>query len=91
MREHCHEYGFILRYPKKQSLIFGFAYEPWHLRYVGKEVEVKLYKAIDGVKNLQGVLESFDAESGAVVVTVDGKTYELTLADIAKANLAVVF
>ena len=62
-----------------------------YARYVGREVEVKLYKAIDGVKNLQGVLESFDAESGAVVVTVDGKTYELTLADIAKANLAVVF
>ena len=35
MREHCHEYGFILRYPQKQSQIFGFAYEPWHLRYVG--------------------------------------------------------
>ncbi len=62
-----------------------------YARYVGREVEVKLYKAIDGVKNLQGILESFDAESGAVVVTVDGKTYELTLADIAKANLAVVF
>ena len=62
-----------------------------YARYVGQEVEVKLYKAIDGVKNLQGVLESFDAESGAVTVTVDGKTYELTLADIAKANLAVVF
>jgi len=62
-----------------------------YARYVGEEVEVKLYKAIDGVKNLQGVLESFDGESGAVVVTVDGKTYELTLADIAKANLAVVF
>ena len=62
-----------------------------YARYVGEEVEVKLYKAIDGVKNLQGVLESFDAESGAVIVTVDGKTYELTLADIAKANLAVVF
>ena len=38
MREHCHEYGFILRYPERQSHIFGFAYEPWHLRYVGKEV-----------------------------------------------------
>ena len=38
MREHCHEYGFVLRYPKKQSEIFGFAYEPWHLRFVGKEV-----------------------------------------------------
>ena len=71
-----------------------------YARYGGKEVEVKLYKAIDGVKNLQGVLESFDAESGAVTVRCpeqgknadpEGKTYELALADIAKANLAVVF
>ena len=60
-------------------------------RYVGEEVEIRLYKAMDGVKNLQGVLESFDKESGAVTVTVDGKTYALTLADIAKAKLAVVF
>lgn len=60
-------------------------------RYVGEEVEIRLYKAMDGVKNLQGVLESFDKESGAVTVTVDGKTYELTLADIAKAKLAVIF
>ena len=43
MREHCHEYGFILRYPEKQSHIFGFAYEPWHLRYVGKEVAKRIH------------------------------------------------
>ncbi len=43
MREHCHEYGFILRYPKKQSQIFGFAYEPWHLRYVGKDVARRIH------------------------------------------------
>ncbi len=43
MREHCHEYGFILRYPMKQSLIFGFAYEPWHLRYVGREVAKRVH------------------------------------------------
>ena len=43
MREHCHEYGFILRYPKKQSQIFGFTYEPWHLRYVGKEVAKRIH------------------------------------------------
>ena len=42
MREHCHEYGFILRYPKKQSQIFGFAYEPWHLRYVGIETAKRI-------------------------------------------------
>lgn len=43
MREHCHEYGFILRYPERQSHIFGFAYEPWHLRYVGMEVAKRVH------------------------------------------------
>ena len=43
MHEHCHEYGFILRYPKRQSRIFGFAYEPWHLRYVGTEVARRIH------------------------------------------------
>jgi len=43
MREHCHEFGFILRYPEKQSLVFGFAYEPWHLRYVGVEVATRIH------------------------------------------------
>lgn len=35
--EHAHEYGFILRYPADKVDITGFAYEPWHFRYVGKE------------------------------------------------------
>ena len=34
---HCHEYGFILRYPSDKSDITGIAYEPWHYRYVGAE------------------------------------------------------
>lgn len=34
---HCHEYGFIIRYPKGKSDITGYCYEPWHLRYVGVE------------------------------------------------------
>ena len=33
--EHCHEYGFIIRYPDGKSHITGYHYEPWHLRYVG--------------------------------------------------------
>lgn len=28
-------YGFIVRYPQGQTSITGYAYEPWHLRYVG--------------------------------------------------------
>ena len=35
--EHAHEYGFILRYPADKADITGFAHEPWHFRYVGKE------------------------------------------------------
>lgn len=29
------EFGFILRYPEGKEKITGYAYEPWHLRYVG--------------------------------------------------------
>ena len=36
--EHCTDYGFILRYPKSKESITEIAYEPWHYRYVGKEV-----------------------------------------------------
>ena len=35
--ENCHEYGFIIRYPKDKMDITGYVYEPWHLRYVGLE------------------------------------------------------
>lgn len=37
LAQHCHEYGFIIRYPKGKTDITGYIYEPWHIRYVGKE------------------------------------------------------
>lgn len=37
LKEHCAEYGFILRYPKGKENITGIVYEPWHFRYVGVE------------------------------------------------------
>ena len=43
MRENCHRYGFILRYPEKQSHIMGYSYEPWHLRYVGIETATRVH------------------------------------------------
>lgn len=44
MKEHAHEYGFILRYPKGKEDITGYMYEPWHYRYVGKEIATLLYQ-----------------------------------------------
>ncbi len=35
--DHCHEFGFVIRYPEDKVDITGIAYEPWHLRYVGLE------------------------------------------------------
>ena len=34
---HAWEYGFIIRYPSDKEALTGIAYEPWHLRYVGKD------------------------------------------------------
>ena len=43
MREHCWEYGFILRYQEDWEDVTGYKYEPWHVRYVGKELAAKIY------------------------------------------------
>lgn len=34
----AYKYGFILRYPSDKANITGIVYEPWHYRYVGKDV-----------------------------------------------------
>lgn len=36
---HAAEYGFILRYPKGKEGVTGYAFEPWHFRYVGNCAE----------------------------------------------------
>lgn len=40
--ENCYKYGFIIRYEKDTESITGYAYEPWHIRYVGKEAAAKI-------------------------------------------------
>ena len=42
---HAHEYGFILRYPRGKEKITGYQYEPWHFRYVGRELAGALYQS----------------------------------------------
>lgn len=42
LAEHCHEYGFIIRYPQGKQDITGYVYEPWHIRYVGKSLAPKI-------------------------------------------------
>ena len=37
-----HSFGFILRYPKDKEDVTGYNFEPWHLRYVGKDLAKRL-------------------------------------------------
>ena len=37
MAENSRKFGFVIRFPEDKQDITGINYEPWHLRYVGKE------------------------------------------------------
>lgn len=45
LKQHAHEYGFIIRYPEGKEKITGYQYEPWHIRYVGQPLAKKLYNS----------------------------------------------
>lgn len=44
LMENSWKYGFILRYPVGTTEVTGIIYEPWHYRYVGKELAAELYE-----------------------------------------------
>ena len=37
LKANAHLYGFIIRYPENGEEETGYAFEPWHVRYVGEE------------------------------------------------------
>jgi zinc D-Ala-D-Ala carboxypeptidase len=42
--ENAHRFGFIIRYKEEWTDITGYSYEPWHIRYVGKEHAAIIYE-----------------------------------------------
>ena len=43
LSKNAYRFGFIIRYPIDKVDITGYAYEPWHIRYVGKDLAAYLY------------------------------------------------
>lgn len=43
LANNAHRFGFILRYPEGKEDITGYNYEPWHIRYVGKDAAREIY------------------------------------------------
>lgn len=42
LAQNAARFGFILRYPEGKEEITGYDYEPWHFRYVGKDVAMDI-------------------------------------------------
>jgi D-alanyl-D-alanine carboxypeptidase len=42
LAKHAHEYGFVLSFPRETFELTGMYYEPWHFRFVGREMAATL-------------------------------------------------
>ncbi len=43
LNSNCYKYGFIIRFTKNGESETGYMFEPWHIRYVGKDLAKTLY------------------------------------------------
>ena len=44
LKNNCHKYGFILRYPEGKDYLTGYNTESWHFRYVGEKVATQIFQ-----------------------------------------------
>lgn len=63
LKENSWRFGFILRYPKDKEHITGYAYEPWHIRYVGVPLAYYLYTNNLTLEEYYGVPSSHTLEA----------------------------
>lgn len=72
MAANCHTYGFVIRYLKDKEDVTGIEYEPWHLRYVGKECAAYMMENVL-------TLEEFTQEYRAYIAEferISGRSFE---------------
>ena len=55
---HAYEYGYLLRYPSDKESVTGYMYEPWHFRYIGKELAAEMH-----TQNITTLEEFFGLEA----------------------------
>ncbi|MEK7561249.1 MAG: D-alanyl-D-alanine carboxypeptidase family protein [Patescibacteria group bacterium] len=67
----AYQYGFIIRYPKDKTSLTGYAYEPWHLRYVGVDLATRINKTGQTLEQFFGLptypdypVQSYELKSG---------------------------
>ncbi|WP_026692453.1 ribosome maturation factor RimP [Peribacillus kribbensis] len=60
---------------------------------IGKNVFIKTYEPLDGLKEFEGILDAFDGETVTITMKIKtrNKTVEIPYEKVAKARLAVTF
>ena len=56
----AHLYGFIIRYPADKEAQTGYRYEPWHVRYLGKDIAADVYNSGLCLEEYLGITSSYD-------------------------------
>jgi D-alanyl-D-alanine carboxypeptidase len=59
LASNAHNYGFILRYPKGKTNITGYAFEPWHYRYVGVDIATDIFNRGITLEEYMGDVREF--------------------------------
>lgn len=57
--ENAHKYGFIIRFPKGKEEYTGYQYEPWHIRYLGKDMAEKVYESGLSLEEFLGITSKY--------------------------------
>lgn len=56
----AHLYGFIIRYPADKEALTGYRYEPWHVRYLGRDIAAEVYQSGLCLEEYLGITSSYD-------------------------------
>lgn len=86
--KNAHTYGYIIRYPEGKSKITGYHYEPWHIRYVGKETATYLYKHKLTLEEYYGVSCNKDEKDTGIDVEDSDKIQYDSIKPKKKSNTA---
>lgn len=68
LKEHCAEYGFIIRYPEGKEDITGFMYESWHIRYVGEEIATVIMENDICLEEYFGITSQYEYDHAEEII-----------------------
>ena len=77
VNEHCHEYGFILRYTEEKEEFTKIGPESWHFRYVGVPHSYIIVENDFCYEEYIDYLRQFPFDGEHLTYTVDGTEYEI--------------